>query len=106
MRGSASGWIPRERVPWLQLPAAAWGAFVELSGRACPLTAFENRFRALAGLDGYAECFVERYLVALIYPDGLTRELQWLLAVVVIAVNAAIYGFVLFRRRATRKPQP
>ncbi len=36
-------------MPLLHLPAAAWGFFVELSGRACPLTELENALRARAG---------------------------------------------------------
>lgn len=84
--------------PLVQLPAAAWGAYVELSGRLCPLTYVENHFRSLAGQGGYSESFVERYLLGMIYPEGLTRELQFLLAAVVVAVNAGIYGFILVRR--------
>ena len=26
------------RAPWVHLPAATWGAFVELTGRICPIT--------------------------------------------------------------------
>lgn len=85
-------------VPWLQLPAAAWGIYVEASGRICPLTHVENHFRQLAGQGGYAESFAERYLLSLIYPTGLTRELQFLLAAIVVVANLAIYGFILWRR--------
>lgn len=87
-------------VPWLQLPAAAWGAWVEFAGRQCPLTGIENRYRALAGQGGYETSFVERYLLGVIYPDGLTREVQLVLAAIVVGVNVAIYGYVLIRRRA------
>ena len=87
------GWMPL-----LQLPAAAWGIYVELTGRLCPLTDLENHFRALAGQRGYSDSFVERYLLNIIYPEGLTREVQILLATVVIAANVAVYGFVLIRR--------
>jgi hypothetical protein len=87
----------------LHLPAAAWGFFVELTGRACPLTYAENYFRALAGQAGYAESFVEHYLLAVVYPEGLTRGVQLVLAGVVVAVNAAVYGWLLARwsRRTT-----
>lgn len=97
------------RWKWLafvQLPAAAWGAYVELSGRLCPLTAIENHFRSLAGQGGYSESFVERYLLGMIYPEGLTRELQFFLAAVVVVVNAGIYGFILVRRaRRAKRPR-
>jgi hypothetical protein len=85
-------------IPVVQLPAAAWGVFVEVTGRLCPLTELENHFRALAGQSGYSESFVERYLLPIIYPSGLTRHVQLVLAAVVLAVNVAVYGFLLWRR--------
>ena len=87
--------------PLVHLPAAAWGFFVELTGRDCPLTHLENYLRIKAGLSGYTESFVEHYLLAIIYPAGLTREIQFALAGVVIAVNIAIYGWLFVRRRAS-----
>lgn len=86
-------------VPLLQLPAAAWAIYVEASGRLCPLTHMENHYRQLAGQGGYAESFVERYLLPIIYPSGLTRDVQFLLAGVVILVNLAIYSFIALRSR-------
>lgn len=88
--------------PLLHLPALAWGVFVEASGRVCPLTPLENHFRMLAGESGYAGGFIEHYLLALLYPDGLTRPVQWALAGAVLAINAAVYAWVLQRRRRDR----
>jgi hypothetical protein len=85
----------------IHLPAAAWGFFVELTGRVCPLTDWENHFRLLAGQSGYAESFIEHYLLALIYPEGLTREIQFVLAGIVVIVNVALYGWLLLRRRGS-----
>ena len=82
------------------LPAATWGLFVELTGRVCPLTYLENYLRIKAGLSGYTESFVEHYVLAIIYPVGLTREIQFVLAGVVLAVNIALYGWLYFRKRA------
>lgn len=90
---------------WLalvQLPAATWGAFVELTGRPCPLTVIENRLRAAAGAAGYRGGFVEHYLLAILYPDGLTRDAQFALAALVVACNGAIYGWMLYRLRSPR----
>lgn len=87
-------------IPCIHLPAAAWGFFVEVTGRICPLTYLENYFRIQAGQSGYAESFIEHYLLAVIYPAGLTREIQFALAGVVVVVNAVIYGWLLFQRRA------
>lgn len=97
----------RPRLMWLHLPAAAWGFFVELTGRACPLTGLENVLRARAGLDGYTQGFVEHYLLWLLYPDGLTRDAQILLAAGVVVVNIALYAWVfLVHKRRRRVSQP
>lgn len=83
----------------LHLPAVAWGIFVELTGRLCPLTHWENHLRKLAGGAGYESSFVEQYLLPLIYPSWLSVPVQYLLAAVVVMVNLAIYGWVLWRWR-------
>lgn len=86
-------------IPFIHLPAAVWGFFVELTGRVCPLTYLENYFRIKAGQSGYTESFIEHYLLDIIYPSGLTREIQLALAGVVVVVNIAIYGWLFFNRR-------
>ena len=90
---------------WLilvHLPAAAWGVFIELTGRLCPLTYAENYLRIRAGQAGYSESFIEHYLLALIYPSALTREVHSVLAGVVFVINAAIYGWLFYSRRTTK----
>ncbi len=86
----------------VHLPAAAWGFFVELTGRICPLTYLENYLRIKAGQSGYTESFIEHYLLAIIYPAGLTRGIQLTLAGVVVIVNVAIYGWLYYARRMSR----
>jgi hypothetical protein len=90
------------RVVWLHLPAVVWAVFVELSGRVCPLTPLENWLRARGGGPTYASGFVERYLLPVLYPDSLSRELQWALAGVVVAANVLACAWVL-RRWARRQ---
>ena len=90
-------------MPWLQLPAALWGAMIEFSGGICPLTPLENRLRQAAGEDGYPGSFIERYLLPVIYPADLTRELQVLLGLLVLAVNLAVYGMLWIRRKKNFK---
>lgn len=80
------------------LPNAAWGAFVELSGRGCPLTGWEIDLRRAAGESGFTDSFIEHYLLPVIYPAGLTRNTQFWLAGFVIVINFAIYGYVMYRR--------
>lgn len=90
------------RWPWLawaHVPAALWGAAVVACGWVCPLTPLENRLRVAAGEAGYAGGFIERYLLPLIYPPGLTRELQMLLGLALLLLNAAIYLWLWRRRR-------
>jgi Protein of Unknown function (DUF2784) len=87
------------RLAWLHLPAVAWGVWIEWSGGICPLTPLEWQWRRAAGQAGHGGGFVEHYLGALIYPEGLTREAQWLLGAIVLLVNAALYAGI-WRRRA------
>jgi len=87
------------RVLWIHLPAAVWGAWIEFSGRICPLTPLENRLRNLGGEAAYERDFVEQYLMPVLYPAGLTAEIQILLGALVVLVNAAIYGLLWRRHR-------
>lgn len=89
-------------VVYVHIPAAVWGAFVEISGRICPLTTWENSFRRSAGESGYADSFVEHYLLPVIYPTGLTRSIQFWLAGFVIVANALIYGWLIYRWSKSR----
>jgi hypothetical protein len=98
----AVGALSWPKLAWLHVPAAAWGAWIEISGGTCPLTALENRFRMSAGGEGYATSFVEHYLLPVIYPGTLTRTVQLVLAAVVIIINVSLYTYVLRRARKTR----
>jgi uncharacterized protein DUF2784 len=87
------------RLAWLHLPAAAWGAWIELAGWGCPLTPLENHFRRRGGEAGYSGGCIQHYLTSWIYPEGLTREAQLALAALVVAVNVAAYAGLWARRR-------
>ena len=87
------------RAAWIHLPAALWGAGIEFIQGICPLTPLENRLRRLGGEAGYSGGFVERYVMAALYPEGLTREVQLVLGGLVILVNVAVYVAVWRRRR-------
>ena len=90
------------RWAWAHVPAFVWAALTELAGLVCPLTPFEISLRLKAGGAGYEHGFVEHYLLAALYPEGLTRDGQILLGILVLAVNAAVYAWVW--RRGTRLP--
>jgi len=87
------------RLAWVHLPAAIWGALIEFAGWICPLTPLENRLRVLGGSAGYRGGFVEHYVIPVLYPRGLTREVQVVLGMIVIVINIVIYGWLLYRRR-------
>ncbi|VXC91707.1 conserved membrane hypothetical protein [Pseudomonas sp. 8Z] len=92
------------RLSWLHLPAVAWGIVVEAFHLICPLTPWENQLRRAAGDAGYAGSFVEHYVLPVIYPAGLTPQIQLGLAAVVIVLNATVYTALLWRwRRYTRR---
>lgn len=79
------------KVAWVHIPAAGWGVLIEFAGWFCPLTPLENRFRIKGGEAGYPGGFVEEYILPVIYPAGLTREIQIILGIFVITVNLVIY---------------
>lgn len=79
------------KLMWLHLPAAAWGVLIEFFGWWCPLTKWENHLLRQAGRAGYDSGFVAHYIMPIIYPPGLTRELEIAIGVFVLVLNAAIY---------------
>ena len=89
------------RLVWLHLPCMAWGLLVEFTGWLCPLTPLENYFRKAAGLELYSGDFVMQYIMPILYPQELTRELQIIFGLIVLLLNALIYGYLLMRRLKT-----
>jgi hypothetical protein len=79
------------RAAWVHLPVAVWGVVIEVIGFTCPLTPLENWLRARGGERGYAGGFMEHYIMPIVYPAGLTRQIQLLLGAAVLVVNLAIY---------------
>ena len=90
------------RLAWAHLPAVAWGVLIEFTGWICPLTPLENRLRTAAGVPAYSGDFIDRYLVPIVYPVGLTRNMQLTLAAAVIVVNLGFYGRILNRLKIQR----
>ncbi|MGH8352169.1 MAG: DUF2784 domain-containing protein [Pseudomonas sp.] len=87
---------------WLHLPAVVWGALAECLQLICPLTPLEVGLRRAAGELGYAGGFVEHYLIPILYPSGLTAQVQLWLGGLLVAVNVLVYlglAVVLLRRR-------
>ena len=92
------------RAAWLHLPAVLWGAGIEFLAGICPLTPLENRLRRLGGEAGYSGGFVEHYVLPVLYPAGLTRDVQLVLGTIVVVLNVVIYTVVW--RRWRRKSRP
>lgn len=90
------------RAAWIHLPVAVWGAGIEFLGGVCPLTPLENRLRRLGGEAGYQGGFVETYILPILYPGELTREVQLVLGFFVLAINAAFYFWAWRRHRRRR----
>ena len=98
--GIAVWWKPK--LAWFHLPAIIWGALIEFMGWICPLTPLEQFLRRLAGVKAYSGGFVDHYLFPLLYPEGLTRDVQILLGVLVLAINATAYALIFLRRQCAR----
>ena len=84
---------------WLHLPAAFWAIWIELTGGICPLTPLENWLRIRAGQGAYRGNFVDHYLIPVLYPAGLTRHIQFLMGLIVIIINLALYMYIYFQSR-------
>ncbi|NIM52140.1 MAG: DUF2784 family protein [Gemmatimonadales bacterium] len=88
---------------WAHLPAAVWGAVIELFRWTCPLTPLEKHFRTLAGGAGYEGGFIEHYIIPIVYPAGLTPAMQVALGILVVALNGVAYFGYFKRRGAIRR---
>jgi hypothetical protein len=84
---------------WVHIPAAVWGVLIEFAGWICPLTPLENYLLRLGGQAGYRSDFIQYYLLSILYPDALTREVQIILGCVALSVNLFIYWRIFFSSR-------
>jgi hypothetical protein len=91
--------LRRASIAWVHVPAAVWGAWIEFAGWICPLTPLENWFREKGGRPTYAAGFVEHYIVPILYPSALSRDVQLVLGGLVLVINATIYIAVWRRAR-------
>ncbi len=87
------------RFVYLHIPAALWGAIVEIQGWICPLTPLEHHLRQAAGHGVYRQGFIDHYIMPLVYPPGLTREVQIVLGVLVVVVNISLYAFIFHKKQ-------
>jgi hypothetical protein len=90
------------KLMWVHLPCFVWGVLIEWVGWICPLTPWEQWLRSRGGEAAYEGGFINHYIMPLVYPPGLTREIQWLLGGGVLLLNAVIYVIIFKRRRRKR----
>jgi len=83
--------------PWtiyFHIPAFLYGTYVEFTQSICPLTYLENFFLFKAKIGTYSTGFIQNYLIPVIYPINLTKELQITLGISLIVINVIIYGII------------
>ena len=85
---------------YLHVPAVIWGAATELWSIVCPLTYLENFLLGKAGELGYNGDFIGEYLLFVIYPAGLTWQIQIWLGVGLICFNGIIYSWLWRKRKS------
>jgi len=95
--------IARRYLIVVHLPAAIWASLMGFMGWTCPLTPLENYLRNAAGTEGYTGGFVEHYLMPVIYPIGITVNIQIILGIFVVVLNICIYIFVYHKHRVRRE---
>jgi len=83
------------KIIFIHIPAVIWGSYVELTNSICPLTYLENWFLHKANLTTYSEDFIQNYLVPIVYPANLTKDLQIYLGITLIVLNIIIYVLII-----------
>ena len=82
------------KILYIHLPSLLWGIYIELTNSVCPLTYLENWFLNKAELETYSNGYIKNYLYPIIYPEGLTSNIQIYLGITLIFINILIYGFI------------
>jgi|CZKI01.1.fsa_nt_gi hypothetical protein len=81
----------------IHIVALIWAVYAELSpGIICPLTTLENILALRAGLATYSDDFVARYLLPIVYQNGLSQSWQYCLVAIVLGLNT--FGYLSIAR--------
>ena len=91
------------KIVFIHIPAVIWGSYIELTHSICPLTYLENWFLHKANLTTYSKGFIQHYLVSIVYPTNLSKDLQIYLGIAIIVVNMIIYGFIISKLKKSFK---
>ncbi len=85
------------KIVFIHIPSFILGSYVELTHSICPLTYLENWFLHKANLTTYSEGFIHNYLVSIVYPTNMSKDLQIYLGIGLIVINMIIYGFIIIK---------
>ena len=91
------------KIIFIHLPALIWGLYIELTHSICPLTYLENWLLQKANLTTYSEGFIQYYLVPIVYPTNLTKDIQIYLGIGLIVINIVIYAFIFGKMKKNSK---
>jgi len=91
------------KIIFIHIPALIWGTYIELTNSICPLTYLENWLLHKANLTTYSEGFIQNYLVSIVYPTNLTKNLQIYLGIGLIVINIIIYAFIFSKLKKNSK---
>ena len=82
-----------KKIIWFHIPAVIWAALIEFSGWICPITPLEEwlREKTISG-SGY----IEPYIMPILYPENLTRPVQFVLGAGVLLINIFAYRMLVF----------
>ena len=92
------------RLVWIHLPAVIWAVIVEVFGWVCPLTPLENWLRRRGGQAGYPSDFIAHYILPVLYPEELSREVQITLGAIVLLINLSVYTWIFRCKKTSRNP--
>ena len=82
------------KIVFIHIPSLIWGSYITLTNSICPLTYLENWSLNKANLTTYSEGFIQNYLVPIVYPVNLTKDLQIYFGIALIVINLVIYAFI------------
>ena len=85
------------KIIFIHFPALIWGSYIELTNSICPLTYLENWFLLKANLTTYSQGFIQNYLIPIIYPANLTKDLQIYLGILLVLINIFFYIFIFIK---------
>ena len=83
------------KIVFIHIPSLIWASYIELTHFVCPLTYLENWFLNKEKLETYSEGFIQNYLVPIVYPTNLSKELQIYFGLTLIVINIIIYGLII-----------